>query len=458
MRPYSLSFLPVLSFSLLLALLSPHAFAQHEGHVMPDGTIMSDEDMPGVDMSGMAHGSLLSEPMGSGTTWLPSGSPVHDHALHFMVGEWMFMTHGEVIARYTAQNLNHPDRNPPVPSATGGTSLYPELERGGTRYDAPNWVMLSAERTVFDDDRLMLRTMMSLDPLTIGDEGYPLLYQTGEGLVDRQHAHDLFMELAILYSHPLTANNRVFAYFGLPGEPSIGPSAFMHRPSAGGNPDAPLGHHFQDATHITYGVATLGWIYRRTKAEVSTFRGREPDAQRWNIDVGAFDSYSMRLTQSLGNFTVQGSMAYIHEPEPDEHGDVLRTTFAVHHNKAIANGNWASSFVMGLNAGHHGRMLHSFLREMSLEKGSMAFWLRVETLQRMGAELDLPAGHEESQFWVNAVTLGTGVTLFKVSGMELFLGGQGALNFGSPALEPYYGKLPLSGQVFIKLRPARPAL
>ena len=450
MQSFKFPLIPVFLLSLLM--LPVHA--QHSGHTMPDGTVMSDEEMAGTDMSDMDHGEILSEPLGSGTAWLPKWSPVHNHAFHFSAGEWMLMTHGEVTARYTAQNFNNPDRNPPPPSATGGTSLRPDLERGGNRFDAPNWAMLSAERTVFDEDRLMLRAMMSLDPATIGDQGYPLLFQTGEGLTDRQHAHDLFMELALLYAHPLNEDNQVFAYLGLPGEPAIGPAAFMHRPSAGGNPEAPLGHHFQDATHITYGVATLGWIYRRTKVDVSTFRGREPDADRWNIDVGAFDSYSFRLTQNFGGYSLQGSMAHIHAPEPDEQGDVVRATASIAHNQRVARGNFASSFVYGMNAGHHGRLLHSFLREYGFEGERASLWARFEGLQRLGSELDLPVAQAESQFWITALTLGTGANLFKVTGLDFFLGAQGAVNFTSNSLERYYGSTPLSGQVFIKVRPS----
>ena len=33
---------------------------------------------------------------------------------------------------------------------------------------------------------------------------------------------------------------------------------FMHRPSAADDPFAPLGHHWQDATHEAFGVVTTG--------------------------------------------------------------------------------------------------------------------------------------------------------------------------------------------------------
>ncbi len=449
-----LSTLIILSGTTFLIPLSAPIFA----HVMPDGTVMSDDEMAGMNMEGMDHTEILSEPMGSGTSWVPDGSPVHNHALHFAAGEWMLMTHGEITARYTGQNLNNQSKWHPGPTQTGATSLHPELERGGSNIDAPNWAMVSAQHDGFGEDKLLLRTMVSLDPLTIGREGYPLLFQTGEGLVDRQHAHDLFMELAALYSHPINEEQQVFFYFGLPGEPAIGPTAFMHRTSAGGNAEAPLAHHFQDATHITYGVATVGYIYDRTKAEVSTFRGREPDADRWNIETGAFDSYSLRLTQNFMEYSLQGSVAYVTQPEPQEHGDIVRTTASLMRNRQVGADNWSSSLVYGMNAGHHGKMLHSFLKESSCDRERVSLWARYEFLQRLGSELDLPIAHAESEFWVTAMTLGAGATVYKAAGLDFFLGGQAAVNLSSPALEDYYGKIPVSAQVFLKVRPSGKAM
>jgi hypothetical protein len=439
----------------LLPVLLPLIGSPGYAHTMPDGTVMSDDEMTDGDMAGMdmEDDAILGQPLGSGTSWLPEGSPVHSHALHFGAGDWMFMTHGEINARYTGQNLNNTDRNPPPSSATGSGSLHPELERGGARFDAPNWAMLSAQRTLFDSDVLLLRAMLSLDPATEGREGYPLLFQTGEGLVDRQHAHDLFMELALLYAHPINEDQRVFVYAGLPGEPASGPTAFMHRPSAGANPEAPLAHHFQDATHITAGVLTGGYIYKRSKIEVSTFRGREPDANRWNLDVGPLDSYSLRLTQNVGDYSLQASIAHVNEPEADEHGDVVRTTASITRNTPVRRGTWSSTFVYGSNAGHHGKVLHSFLKESSLEMKRAALWTRFEVLQRLGSELDLPTPRAESEYWVEAFTLGAGATLFQAAGLDFFLAGQGAVNFGSPALDRYYGGTPLSAQVFLKVRP-----
>ena len=81
-------------------------------------------------------------------------------------------------------------------------------------------------------------------------------------------------------------------YGGPAGEPALGPVAFMHRVSALSNPLAPISHHWFDSTHITYGVATLGFFARTWKVEGSAFNGREPDDTRTNFDLAAMDSWS----------------------------------------------------------------------------------------------------------------------------------------------------------------------
>src|SRR5262249_14655324 len=141
------------------------------------------------------------------------------------------------------------------------------------------------------------RAMLSLEPATIGRTGYPLLLQTGETangrtpLIDRQHPHDLFMELATSYSAPVGPGTG-FLYFGLPSEPALGPPTYMHRASGYDDPAAPITHHWLDSTHVTMGVATGGWTWRDVKVEGSIFTGREPDQHRWDIEEPRFDSYA----------------------------------------------------------------------------------------------------------------------------------------------------------------------
>src|SRR6478672_4524478 len=148
---------------------------------------------------------------------------------------------------------------------------------------------------------LQLRAMLSPEPL-MGARGYPLLLASGETadgvtpLVDRQHPHDLFMELSASYSLRLSGRAGIFLYAGLPGEPAFGPPAFMHRLSIMDSPEAPISHHWLDSTHISFGVVTAGLVHGGWKLEASRFNGREPDQHRWNIETGPLDSTAIRLS------------------------------------------------------------------------------------------------------------------------------------------------------------------
>ncbi len=185
-------------------------------------------------------------------------------------------------------------------------------------------IMGSARRSLAHDATLNIRAMLSPDPL-MGDDGYPLLFAAGESaggvnpLVDRQHPHDLVMELSASYAGRLGPNSSVFVYAGLPGEPAFGPRAFMHRLSAMDSPEAPISHQWFDSTHITLGVVTAGIVHDSWKVEASRFRGREPDEDRYDIETGDLDSTSARLSWNpTENLSLQGSWADIRSPEAIE--------------------------------------------------------------------------------------------------------------------------------------------
>ena len=240
------------------------ALAQHEHSHAAEA---QQGEMPG--MQGL-YGGYPAGREASGTSWQPEAA---GHAgWHASLGDWSTMTHGFV-------NLVYDDQ--------GG-------RRGDTKTFANSMLMTMGQRAVGEAGTLGLRAMLSADP-AFGKGGYPLLLQTGEtadgrtSLTDRQHPHDLFMELAATYSHRLGEGRSLFAYVGLPGEPALGPPAFMHRFSGEDNPEAPISHHWLDSTHITYGVATLGYVVGGVKLEASAFRGREPDQNRADIETGRLD-------------------------------------------------------------------------------------------------------------------------------------------------------------------------
>src|SRR5688572_19638514 len=237
-------------------------------------------------MAGMAMGDttrMVMSPLGvsmdrlgSGTTWIPDAVTVP--SARFMTGGWDLMLHGFIFGQYNKQ---------------GGP-------RGDAQFGSLNWGMFMASREVAGG-RFQARTMLSLDPATVTARGYPLLLQSGEAhegeaIRDRQHPHDFWMELGVMYERPVSENLALSFYAAPSGEPALGPAAFMHRPSAMDNPFAPLGHHWQDATHISFGVLTAGVFGRTWKLEGSIFNGREPNEERWDFDEINLDSYSGRLT------------------------------------------------------------------------------------------------------------------------------------------------------------------
>ncbi len=230
---------------------------------------MQDEDSGGLILPHSREGS--------GTSWVPDSSPVYAH--HFMADDWTLMLHYSLAAGYDDQ----------------------WSDRGSRRFASVNWIMGMATRPLLGG-QLTLRTMLSAEPATMGGHlQLPLLLQSGESyggapLHDRQHPHDLFMETAALYRHPIGGAFGVEVYGAAAGEPALGPTAFMHRPSGMINPFPPIGHHWQDSTHISFGVITAGVYTRWAKLEGSVFHGREPDEDRWNFDFGALDSWSGRLS------------------------------------------------------------------------------------------------------------------------------------------------------------------
>lgn len=393
----------------------------------------------------MSHSFSLSLDMnrnGSGTSWLPDESPMNGYMIH--TNNWMLMFHGGVFLRYTASDITK------------------EGSRGFSKWDAPNWFMGMAQKKLGQNGLLRFALMMSLDRFTEGGDGYPLLYQSGETwegkpLVDKQHPHDLFAELSVAYTQRLSKDIDITGYFGYPGEPALGPVAFMHRVSSSNNPDAPLSHHWQDASHITFGVGTLGFRYKIFKIEGSIFTGSEPDENRYNFDKPLFNSYSYRLSVNPNkNFALQFSQGFIKSPEalePDV--DVTRTTASVIHSYNFSSTrNINTTFAWGYNDKGHGHTEHSFLLESNLQLNKLAIYGRYEFVQKDPEELSLNGFDHDTKFNINTITLGTNYRIFQFSNTNVSLGIQGSMYFTPGELQPIYGKNPLSAQIYIKLNPA----
>ena len=384
----------------------------------------------------------LADPMsreGSGTSWLPDSSPMYGRM--FMFGDNMLMLHGAIFSRYT--NVS--------------------TRRGDDRIDAPNWFMAMFSRPLWDNAQFGSRLMMSLDPLTEQGRGYPLLFQTGESwngepLHDRQHPHDLFDELSFSLSQKFAHDLSAYVYFGYPGEPALGPPTFMHRPSAMDDPDAPIGHHWQDSTHVTFGVATAGLVWSNVKIEGSIFTGREPDEDRYDFDQPEFDSYSGRLSWNpTRNLALQVSFGYIKSPEALE-PDVNRhrTTASLIYNLPLGNdSNWSNSFVWGQNNDTDQGKTQSFLVESDYQRGRDTVYFRWERVEKSGHELVLNEAAHTRIFPVAGYTLGYVRDLSHGNGLDIGVGTQFTINNRPDTLDRYYGDdLGYAFQFFLRIRPS----
>jgi hypothetical protein len=389
------------------------------------------------------HSSIdLADPMSgesSGTSWAPDSTPMYGKM--FMFGNDMLMLHGAIFPRYT--NVT--------------------TRRGDDRIDAPNWIMGMYSHALGDNAQIGARLMMSLDPLTETGRGYPLLFQSGESwndrpLHDRQHPHDLFDELSISYSQKFDHDLSAYLYFGYPGEPALGPPTFMHRASAMDDPDAPLGHHWQDSTHVTFGVATAGLQWRNLKIEGSVFTGREPDENRYDFDRPRFDSFSGRISWNpTQNLALQFSHGYIKSPETLE-PDLKRhrTTASLIYNIPLGNdSNWSNTFVWGQNHDTSEGKTQSFLLESNYQRGRNTIYARWERVEKSGHELVLDPGDESRIFPVSGYTIGFVRDLSHANGLDIGLGTQFTINDRPDRLDRYYGDdLGYAFQFFLRIRPS----
>jgi len=226
--------------------------------------------------------------------------------------------------------------------------------RGGDKFYSANAFMGSAEHSI-GRGAFLFDLMISLEPATITDREYPLLFQTGETafgkpIEDGQHPHNFVMGAGVHYARPVGDSAIFEAYFAPVGDPALGPVAYPHRTSAAEIPQAPIGHHWEDSSHISYEVATVGLKYKVLRLEASGFHGHEPNENRWNIGAGAMDSWATRLSVfPTANWTAQVSVGRLTHPEALEPGDVVRTTASVEYSRPFEGADWSTSFVFGRN-------------------------------------------------------------------------------------------------------------
>jgi hypothetical protein len=328
--------------------------------------------------------------------------------------------------------------------------------RGDDKAFASGMLMAMARRPL-GDGTLQFRAMLSPDP-PMGKSGYPLLLASGETangrdrLVDRQHPHDLFMELSASVSQNIGPERSVFLYAGLPGEPAFGPPAFMHREAIMDSPEAPISHHWLDSTHISFGVLTAGVVLDRAKIEVSRFNGREPDQHRWNIETGPLDSTAIRVSWNpTPELSLQGSWGHFVDPEQLEPGvDQKRWSASALYAREIAPG-WKLSGTLAWGRKtiehHHD---DAFVAEASLKHEDWTIFGRGEITQNR--EL-LDTEEHGPAFRVGKVSLGALRDFKLAEHFSLGVGGLFAVNFVPDRLAPLYGRHhPIGAMGFVRLK------
>ena len=359
----------------------------------------------------------------SGTSWQPDTSP-HE-GLYRQLEEWSVMTHGSI-------NLNY-DRQPGA--------------RGADKTFVSGMLMTMAQRPL-GDGTFGVRAMMSPEPF-MGASGYPLLLATGETadgtshLVDRQHPHDLFMELAATYSRPITANSSVFIYGGLPGEPALGPPAFMHRLSGMDNPEAPISHHWLDSTHITFGVVTAGVVLDNWKFEASTFRGREPDQYRYDIERPYLDSFAGRVSWNPAReLSLQVSYGHINSPEQLAPAvNENRLTASAIYTTPFGDGHlWSTTVAWGRKMLSPGDTLDGYLLESSaILKNNWTLFMRAERVAENELTDDI-VGLEGRTFTVGRVSVGGIYDFVRTEHAKFGIGGLVSRYVLPNDLKPVYGR------------------
>ena len=408
-----------------------------------DGMKMDGPPAGGMSTDAMHSTTDIADPMsqdGSGTAWVPKSTQMFGWMR--MGARDMQMTHGAIFPRYVSAGS----------------------QRGSRRADAPNWLMFMGTHALGERAQFGYTAMLSADTLTENQTGYPLLFQTGESaygmqLHDRQHPHDLFSELAVTYSTRLGAASSAYVYLGYPGEPALGPTAFMHRRIAYDMPDSTIGHHWQDASHIQFGVATLGFApAANVKIEASTFTGREPNEVRTNFDRIHLDSYSTRLSWNPNdNVSTEVSYAFIKSPEAlDPLTNQHRLVGSLLYNKPLGvDRNLYAGFVVGQNIESGGGRTSSYLAEADYQMGANTAYARLEAGTRTARDLVIPNVDPATVYSVGAYTFGGVHDLTRnPAALNVGLGAQFTLGSKAAGLDALYGSgTPLGYEVFLRIRP-----
>lgn len=407
---------PATAFYLLLSAILPSRLAGQD-----------------MRMNGM-YGPYAMSREASGTSWQPEAAPLD--GVHLMRDDWMLMSHGYANGIYDNQ---------------GGM-------RGSDKTFSSSMFMFMGQHPL-GEGTFGLRSMISLDP-AMGPSGYPELLQAGETgdgnnpLIDRQHPHDFFMELAGTYSYPLSDEASVFGYAGFPGEPALGPPVFMHRFSGMDIPEAPITHHWLDSTHVSFGVTTLGGIWRNWKVEGSAFKGREPDQYRWDIEPPALNSWSTRLSYNpTPQWALQVSFGHLDSPEQlASQVNQDRTTASAMYSGRWGDAPWQMTFAWGRDRDIPGLTLDGFLLEATMRvKDRHTVFARAERVTKDDL-FSVGSPQYGQPFTVNKFSAGYIYDFARWKHSQWGVGGLGSTYALPASLTSVYGKSPLSYMLFARIK------
>jgi hypothetical protein len=425
---------------LVLAALSAHrAVAQDDQKRADQPAEHASSAMSMVDMN---PASMYLMNLASGTSANPASWPMPMIMTHYRDWNTMFMGIGFL------------------------TDIQQSGPRGGDKVYSTNWFMAAAEHRVGSNGAFQAVVMLSLEPATIADRRYPLLFQTGETaygapLVDSQHPHNFIMSLGFHYAHQLAEDTTLDVYVAPVGDPALGPTAFPHRASAMELPQATISHHWQDSTHIADEVVTVGLQHKKVKLEASGFHGAEPGENRWIIQTGSLDSWATRLWYvPTKNWAAQVSFGRITRPEALEPGDQVRVTASVEYTRPMPGGSWASSLIWGRThstATH--RNLNSYLAESVLPVTRRNFIMgRAELVDKdelFSSQPDIEQRLDSrygSTFRIGAYTLGYTRDIEIFRHVETGIGANFTSYSLPDAIKPYYGSHTVGGNVFLRFR------
>ena len=384
------------------------------------------EGMAGMRMKA-SLGIWSANQEGSGTSWQPDSSPMFMKPLPSL-GGFEFGTMGTIQAGYVD---------------AGG-------KRGDRDFFSASMIMLMGRKSM-GGGTLGLHFMTSLDPFINGRKGVPNLFQNGftvhgVDISDRKDPHNVFAELAVSYSHPLSKEWTGFIYGGPVGEPALGNVMYFHRTSGLEVPEAPISHDWFDGTHISFGVVTLGLAYQaKWKLEVSAFNSNEPGDSLYGIGSIRLNSASGRLSYDPSRdwsfSTSYGSLNL------EEH----RFTVSAAYSHELPRGNNLSATAyFGQNTAEGSPKSNAWLAETTYYHAREGIFARFERVDK-DELFDVPPGN----YTIKKLLFGDVHNCYSKGQLDYGVGVYAGVYRFPSALNAFYGKSPLTLGVFLRIRPSQ---